>query len=332
MVDERFKSFVLPRQLMDEKFVCLSGCTKDPIKGVPWSKNLRDAAYIEQYVQAGDNYGVTYTTNLAVIDADNLKRLCELCDMDQFKETFRVRSGRSGSIGMHIYLRIPEETIPDFHKGNKVKCSKIELTDPETGEQLGDIRFPHSNFYNVGPFSIHPATKNQYLPVDPGAEIAFFDANQVLRIFDTVIKEVVPKPAYEFKSALQIYRDLDYGFTCFDFLAPVNPRKRADGSIEGVHPIHGSETGTNLTISPDGAMWYCRRDQTGGGWKKALAVAYRIIDCSEANREFTRDEERQIHDVLQILNPDISEKRWIVWQQWKAAHPFSKATMRAQHG
>jgi len=72
------------------------------------------------------------------------------------------------------------------------------------------------------------------------------------------------------------------GLRVTDFLMPINPRVRGTGEIEGEHPVHGSETGTNLTISVNDREWWCRRHLTGGGPLEALAVAERIIDCADA--------------------------------------------------
>lgn len=320
MIYERFKSFILPWQLRDEKFIKMNGYSKDPVKGESWLKYLCGAEFIEGWVRLGNNYGVAYTSNLAVIDVDDLEYVQKFCDLKPFENTYMVKSGRSSSIGLHLYVRIPDDTIPEIFKGNKVKNSKVVFIDnPETGKSVGDIRFPHTNLYNIGPYSIHPDSHNFYLPIDEDAPICFFSAQTILDIFDAVIPKKVPKARTEFKPACQISSELDYGFTCFDFLNPIEPRKRSDGSVEGAHPIHGSSTRTNLTISPDGKMWYCRHHHTGGGWRKALAVKYGIIDCSEANRDFTKTELRQIDDILEKLNPTVSEKRWIAWQQQKAA-------------
>ncbi|MCK9327548.1 MAG: YfjI family protein, partial [Bacteroidales bacterium] len=65
------------------------------------------------------------------------------------------------------------------------------------------------------------------------------------------------------------------------FLMPDKPRRRSNGEDEGIHPVHGSETGSNLVISADNQKWYCRRHGTGGGPLEALAVAEGIIACED---------------------------------------------------
>lgn len=67
-----------------------------------------------------------------------------------------------------------------------------------------------------------------------------------------------------------------------EFLMPDNPRRRSNGETEGAHPVHGSETGSNLVISADDRKWWCRRHGTGGGPLEALAVAEGIIACEDA--------------------------------------------------
>lgn len=72
------------------------------------------------------------------------------------------------------------------------------------------------------------------------------------------------------------------GLTVSMFLMPDKPRRRSNGEVEGAHPVHGSETGSNLVISADDQSWYCRRCGTGGGRLEALAVAEGIIACEDS--------------------------------------------------
>jgi|GEM_PF-2213496 len=51
----------------------------------------------------------------------------------------------------------------------------------------------------------------------------------------------------------------------------------------GPHPIHGSSTGTNLSVNINTGQWYCFRCQSGGDALAWLAVQEGLVDCSEAS-------------------------------------------------
>lgn len=291
----------VPDQLRGERFILLGLESKDPYPGRRWSdpKNQYTADKLESLFPyyPGCNYGVLYKTDLACLDVDDAGRLNELGVIDRLPETFTVMSGRTSSTGLHVYLRIPAAPA----------AAKIILRDPETGDDLGDIRLPGSPFYNVGPGSIHPASRRAYTVLHdlPIAATSWADLAAALDPVSWSLKE----PQKERIAARQAAKKSSwadaYNLSVFDFLTPENPHKRA-GEIEGVHPVHGSTTGNNLTVTADGSMWYCRRCGSGGGWLEALAVSHRIIDCGEAGtRTFTREEWKEINKVLRRLRPEV---------------------------
>src|SRR5439155_15531464 len=70
-------------------------------------------------------------------------------------------------------------------------------------------------------------------------------------------------------------------FSIMDLVAGVGLRESGD-QLQGSHPVHGSETGTNFSVSPRENVWHCFRCDSGGGPWSLLAVLERIIDCQEA--------------------------------------------------
>jgi hypothetical protein len=50
----------------------------------------------------------------------------------------------------------------------------------------------------------------------------------------------------------------------------------------GAHPVHGSDTGTNVAIHPDTHVWHCFRHGSGGGVLAFLAVCEGLLACADA--------------------------------------------------
>jgi len=299
---------IVPHQLMNERFIVLRPEDKLPLHNwsEPWYRFTADE--IQKWINAGFNYALLYTTDIAVIDADNLDELEKYGILEKLPETYKVRSGRTSRRGMHFYFRI--HNVPEEYQRRKILFAG----------DIGDLRLPGSPFYNTAPYSVHPVSGRQYLPVDAEVEICSVDFNELLNVLKPIIlplkstktaeDELKATGAQSTTSVLDVYN-----FDCFDFLSPLNPHTRADGEVEGAHPIHGSSTGTNLTISEDGTKWYCRAHNTGGGWIKALAVSAGIIQCEDANRHITPNEWKEINNVLRRLNPRAYRNNWLIWKK-----------------
>lgn len=316
----------IPAQLAGEKFIILDPRTKIPIHKWSDTEYQLTIENTQKWLDAGYNYGVLYQTDLAVLDADNAERLTECGLLPRLQPTFTVNSGRTNSKGQHLYFRI-SGTIPAHLTGKKI----VFLDSQHSDNELGDIRLPGSKFYNVGPYSTHP-TGNKYLPVDAEAAIRTIDFEELYQTIRDCVSIKEPKSRNTTATAIKTRlfnkvatsTDLNaYGFTCFDFLSPLNPQETPD-NIVGEHPVHSSTTGTNLAVSKDGSMWYCRRCGTGGNWIKALAVSYGIIDCSDAGRDLTKAEWHKVHNVLRMLRPDIYEQNWLAYQQEKVMKIMQK--------
>jgi len=298
----------IPQQLRNEKFIILGCRSKFPMPGISWSKpeEQHDADYTEKFCNvSGNNYGVLYSpdTHLCVVDADDAIELQQfIVDCD----TYMVRSGRQNAVGVHMYLRVTDTE-------HELLGKKLILFKGE--KEIGDVRMPGFIGYNVAPYSTHPDSGLQYLPV-----------NDTIPIRETTIDEITDGLKrigityhVKEKKQVQIIPDKadsaidEYDVTVMDFLSPDNPRV-VGGEIVGGHPIHGSDTGTNLTISADGKKWWCRRCNTGGGVMKAIAVSKGIITCADANRELTADEVRQCFEVLDALRPDVAKRKRDAWK------------------
>lgn len=224
---------------------------------------------------------------VCILDADNATELVQLHALDIFSDTFFVRTGGEGFRG-HFYFKCD---FPD-HK-------KIILYHPETGKELGDIRPSGCKAYCLGPGSIHPSGKPYTIGNDrPVREFTYEEIME--KLFSKVGTSADKKekqPAGDLnKNENNLVEEL--GLTVTEFLMPLNHTIR-DSQIEGEHPVHGSETGTNLVVDPVKNIWYCRRHNSGGGPLEALAVSEGIIDCSDAGKGSLRGHWPEIFPALE---------------------------------
>jgi len=260
----------IPFQLQDPgfRFIKLRRGAKEPIElwrdpGCQYEWN--DGRLLHHLSTVG-NYGiVTGAGRLCCFDADDVDRLDGLGITDPFKDTFTVSTGR----GTHYYF------LSDF-------TGKAILSDPEDKtRQLGDIR-GGAGFYLVAPGSVHPSGSRYEVTHD--APLKEIDAGTVR----AAVREVLPIPPparavnsktnHSARGGGTITDRL--GLRCEDFLIPVRATRHGDELI-GSHPVHGSETGSNLHVNVHKNTWHCHRCNTGGGALEAFAVSEGIISCDQ---------------------------------------------------
>lgn len=244
---------------------------------------------IINHVNSGNNYGVIPQNGAIVVDCDT----ADLYNLlpDEWKDSLTVITGR----GHHVFLLCPN-----------APPKKFALNDPATNEPMGDVRGSGSAFYTVGAGSIHPDTGKPYMYLDvdaPLIEIGWEDV--VTYLIDpytkTMIKEI-PKIS-PLSNTSSITEKL--GLRIQDFAYPSNPIARANGDIQGAHPVHGSSTGMNFAINPAKNVWYCYRDACGGdpvSW-----IAYAMCGVSETNCNMLSKE--NIHCVKEWLKNHGYEKQ-----------------------
>ncbi|MDD3250141.1 MAG: hypothetical protein PHF23_07245 [Smithellaceae bacterium] len=241
-----------------------------------------------QHLQRGGNYGIFNGTGpngagLATLDADNLPRLAELVDLSLLPPT--MEAGRRGEDG---------EPIPErrhFHYLSDLEGRHL-LRDPETGEVLGDLRGT-GGFQVVGPGSLHPS--GAVVEVLEERPLATINGDELLRILSPVLEAKTDTDRAKLEGLTKkrppTTTDKDpFGDVSILDVIDVTGFKESGGQFFGEHPIHGSETGHNLVVSPAKNSWWCGRHDTGGGPALWLAVEGRIIDCSEARSGALRGE------------------------------------------
>ena len=306
----------IPEQLRGCRFILVKARDKPAIeKGWQTTANYAyDDPRLLAHIAAGGNYGVMPGGGVCILDADKTDRLMEMGVLDRLLDTFVVKTGRKDGYGSHFYLRCPD-----------APAAKFILRDPETREDLGDLRGSGHKSFCVGPGSVHPSGGRYEVANDaPLLEIPWAELKALVVDPCTPPQREITVPRIpRTPRSITISDALDLRVT--DFLMPLNPTVRETGEIEGVHPVHGSETGTNLTISADNQEWWCRRHETGGGPLEALAVAERIIDCADACPGCLQGHWPAIIDALEARGYGEQLKEW-EWERGKREVPAPVAS------
>lgn len=215
------------------------------------------------------NYGVVGGFGgLVVLDADEPDRIKALIDHGALPDTFTVKTGGGG---YHFYFISPD--IKD----------KIVLKD-KNGDHLGELQAWGAQVVGAG--SVHP-NGNLYEVVND-APIAAIAASDLRAALDPVIPKkksnaVKLEEVAKKRRRAPTATDAD-PFADVSILDVINVSgfEETGGQYFGSHPVHGSETGHNLVVSPEKNSWWCGRHETGGGPALWIAVEEGIIDCSEA--------------------------------------------------
>lgn len=248
---------------------------------------------IVRHLKSGGNYGVKPGPETVIIDCDDARLLPAL---KSFETTFRVTS--SSPDRGHFYLK-----CPDAPPGEK-----IVLYDPETGDQIGDIRTPNSPFYVVGPGSIHPSGAVYTANDQPILKVTWSEIEESFGRF--MRKPDNPHIEERWTGDFDNIRGLQIDVLGY----PLGKCKHlANGEIQGEHPIHGSETGQNYCINPVKNTWHCFRHETGGGPIEFLAVKEGIIRCEDAKpgwkNTLSPEDLARLNEVRDaLIFPKISER------------------------
>ncbi|MEM0136377.1 MAG: hypothetical protein QXU18_14320, partial [Thermoplasmatales archaeon] len=132
------------------------------------------------------------------------------------------------------------------------------------------------NGYALGPGSVHPSGRIYGLEKSdlPIREVYKEELLSVLQPF--LIRSAEPrenKPVVN-KNAISWISLAD--------LIDLSKFKKSGSHYQGPHPVHGSETGVNLSIDLERNLWHCFRHSSGGGPLQWIAVQEGVIDCSES--------------------------------------------------
>lgn len=289
----------IPKQLNCYRFIRVrcpdnTHSGKEAVDGRWQSENNHpfNSQIIHKWVSKGGNYGVLGWGGFGVADIDNLQLAQELGLTEVFGDTFTIKTGRNEPEGRHYYF------FCDYGE-----CSKYVLKDPKTGTDLGDIRVSYhrsgkaftSPYYVVGPGCKHKSGNKYEIINDSDIQnLRKSDLQNLIQHYhitdakNDLKREISPvrkalKKVKKTRFSGNIGQTLidDLGLRCDQILQPDKPVIRGN-QIVGGHPVHGSESGTNLSINYQDNVWHCFRCGSGGGPLEAYAVSSGVIECSEA--------------------------------------------------
>lgn len=287
---------IIPIQLKDMRFLRVGFKDKRPFEKA-WQKNPYTYDEISKYFPQ-ENYGVICGKEIRVLDDDTPnKELIELYN-NNFPETMQVRD--------HIYFKFDneyEDKIIFEHPINLYPDKDGEMT-PHQGELRGEGTMV------VGAFSTHPSGEIYKLKKDlPIVTISYEKFKEVFGNFfkqkkKQIIREHISKrwsgdniTDIPIESIISLNGLIDMG----------------DGIFQGPHPKHGSDGGMNFRVDLNNNVYYCFRDQAGGGPSELIAVMEGIIDCGDAGPNcYTEDQAREVIQIARekygLTTPEPEER------------------------
>ncbi|MCW6158347.1 MAG: bifunctional DNA primase/polymerase [Thermoplasmatales archaeon] len=258
----------------DTKFRCIKllPARKEPLeRGWTTERNYAFSSQeIEEWVRKGGNYGLFCPNgDCCFVDADTKEIQTAL---DDRLPTYWYSTGREGH-RQYVYAisNPPIRNIP-LKDGAYIKGQ---------------------NGYAVGPGSIHPngaiygLRKSEY----PIKIITKEELIEALRPFMVRSNEKKERP--------QVNRKNTAWLSLADLIDLAGFRHFGN-QYQGPHPIHGSETGINLSVDIEKNVWHCFRHDSGGSVLEWIAVSEGIIDCADAVPGTLRGD--KFWEVLEVAN------------------------------
>jgi len=206
------------------------------------------------HIDNGGNYGITSVDgSYAAVDADT-KEIQDALDT-KLPLTFRYSTGTEGHFQYWYEIKDPP-----------IGC--IPLKDGAYVKGNGG--------YALGPGSIHPNGTVYGSKEIRDVPIATTTKEQLLNALSEFL---LRNP--ESRERPKIKREGIVWLSLGD-LIDLSKFRKSGSQYQGPHPIHGSETGLNLSIDLDENVWHCFRHDSGGSVLEWIAVQEGIINCAEA--------------------------------------------------
>ena len=217
------------------------------------------------------------SNNLIIFDVDDHHLGAEL--VHKLPSTHINKSSK----GYHFYYRINETRKKD----------RLEFLNKE--KKIVGVDIQGEGSYVLCPPSIHPS----------GVKYECFRDNEIPLIEYEEIVELISGTAHNIGLTLKPRknkiakklrkRKQDSTQELIDLLSDLEDLVGFDGL--GSHPIHGSDTGTNLDVDSKGDQWFCFRHQVGGSRLQYYALLNGIIECEEAT-SMTTEQYRQTFEAI----------------------------------
>ncbi|MCJ7570441.1 MAG: bifunctional DNA primase/polymerase [Candidatus Thermoplasmatota archaeon] len=201
------------------------------------------------------------------------------CDRDEFAKDMlfkipKTLTIQTGSKKIHIYLTC---------KGYKNKV----LTDKD--------KIHHGEIQALGKFVVGIGSKHpngglyEILHNEPIAEITPKELDEFIKPYIKEEKELTSSGLnWDIENVAKTIEGL---------------KENPDGSLQGVHPVHGSTTGKNFRIDFDkdaNGVWHCFRDGTGGDAVTLIGIIEGIVDCSECTKDLFKRSPEKFQQILAI--------------------------------
>lgn len=228
--------------------------SKEPLeKGWTIDRNYPfNSPEIDDWIRKGGNYGITCLKgDCCFVDADTIEIQNIL---NERLSTFWYSTGNKGHRQYAYFISDPPIKSIPLKDGAYIKG--------RGGQALG-------------PGSVHPngtiyGLERSHFPIREIMKEELLEGLKPFLIRQTEKKE---KPIINRKTIVWL--------SLADVI-DLSKFRKSGNQYQGPHPIHGSETGINLSVDLSKNVWRCFRHDSGGSVLEWIGVSERIIDCSEA--------------------------------------------------
>jgi hypothetical protein len=231
-----------------------------------WQEHLysADDPALQAWLRMRGNYGIVFGEGVAGVDLDNK-------DIRQRFEdrvnTFTVKSGRISGDGRHAYIR--------------TDASENGTILDNDGKNLGNIQV--HNKYVVGPGCNHYSGGRYEIIKD--APLAWVSKKTLQEIFGDKLKWAGESRRENEEESREEKELIDIEIPIAEVIPNFKDLRKIDrDEYQGEHPVHGSTTGQNFSVSIPKNCWHCFRCNSGGGPLMWLAVQHGFIRCDQAQK------------------------------------------------
>lgn len=245
---------------------------KRPIFRGRLNNYAHDEPEFVEWLQKGNNYGVTSSGGLIKLESDDIERWRALGVLELLHDTFTVQS--SSPNRQHFYYDGPE-------------VADSPLKDPATCEDIGHIRGTGEaggrGGMVVGPGSLHPHNVRYTVIKDlPIAKLTKDVLDKVKSILS--VKSTQSDGNKHRETGKTDYKDPFKNVTISSVLGADYHDFNSEGpQMAGPNPygMHTNKNGRCLVIEADDKEFYCFECEQGGGVSRLIAIRAGLMRCDE---------------------------------------------------